>query len=155
MEKKPTNIYILLILWIGISIIFSGILIIHTLRYLDTLSFHSGSISELDLYISYSFILYLLLYLGIIILSAVSSYGTLFNKKWSWLIGIMFSSFLGYHVFLGIYMVGIMIINESFDNIFTDIQTGFQYIGYIFLIFLIPTSLFILTRKEVRAYFGK
>lgn len=63
----------------------------------------------------------------------------------------MFSSFLMTYVLDGIYIIimGIAI------GIIIDMFTRFEFIAYILFIFLVPYQIFLLTRPEVKDYFGK
>ena len=135
MNQKPATIYILVIVWIIIGMLFLG-----------------RTISLLEYFGFYGF--YFTTFTGIIvniiciILSFLLAYGTYTKKELFWLIGMMFSSFLFYLVLQGINSIGMIL---RFSNVFSF----FYYVAPIFFIFLVPCLLFLLTKSEVKIYFGK
>ena len=135
MNQKPTTIYILVILWIIIGILFLG-RTISLLEYFGFYGFYFTTFTGLIVNII------------CIILSFLLAYGTFLKKELFWLIGLMFSSFLFYHILQGINSIG-MILR------FSNLITFFYYVAPILFIFLVPCQLFLLTRPEVKIYFGK
>lgn len=158
MEKKPAFVYILIGLWITIGVLFLIMLVIHTTYYIDQIATYSGGSfdeSNFAVVMIFNLILQFLLFLFIVICSYIIAYGTFMKKSWSWLFGIILSSFLGFYIYRGIQLIGYSIIMRNFDQIFSHIYIGFQFILYVLIIFLIPSLLFILTRPYVKTYFKK
>ena len=152
MNQKPKIIYILVILWIIIGVLFIGVAISRTLDTMRFLGFSSrGGSDEFTTAIIFQYIIYTILFVIIIILSFLLSYESFIKKELFWLIGLMFSSFLLYFVFQAIYFIGSGIIAENM----VQMLNSFDYIAYILLIFLVPCQIFLLTRPEVKVYFGK
>jgi len=155
MNGKPSLVYVLIILWILVGILFAGTLIKRTTDHLDYLEQTEGYSSYFDdsfnTLQNFSFYLYALLFIAIIIISCLLVYGMLLDKKWSWLISIMLTSFLGMFLFMGIYMIGAASIMENFSEYFEN----FEFITYLLMIFIVPILLFILMRPEVKSHFGK
>jgi hypothetical protein len=135
MNQKPTTIYILVILWIIIGVLFIG----RTISLIEYLGLYG-------LYIST--VISIIVGIICIIFSFLLAYGTFIKKELFWLIGLMFSSFLFYFVLQGINSIG-MILR------FTNVIRIFYYVAPIFFIFLVPCQIFLLTRPEVKIYFGK
>jgi len=158
MEQKPNLIYVLIVLWIIIGILFFGLLAISTTNYLEQLESRSNSIfggdEQWNAVSDFYFVMYFILFLGITIISFLLIFGTFFQKNWSWLIGIMCASSLSFWVWLGLVSIGSSIIMERIDQMFANLYSGFTFISYIMMIFLIPILLIILTRSSVKAYFG-
>lgn len=159
MEQKPNLVYVLIILWIIIGIIFLGLLATYTSNYLEQLESRSNSMfggdEQWNALSDFYFVMYSILFLGIAIMSFLLIYGTFFQKNWSWLIGIITASSLSFWVWLGLVSIGSSIIMERIDQMFANLYSGFTFISYIMMIFLIPILLIILTRPNVKAYFGK
>ncbi len=158
MEKKPNFIYILTGLWVTIGVLFIIMLVIHTTYYLDQIaSYRSILPGQSDFATSMTFLLILQfsLFLFIVICSYIITYGTFIKKSWSWLFGIILTSFLGFYIFQGIQLIGYSIMMGSFGLMFSNLYTGFQFILYILIMFFIPSLLFILTRPHVKTYFSK
>jgi len=151
MVRKPNTIYILVILWIIIGVIFIGIATSSTQETLDNIDGFIKYNDEFTAFVVYSLVSSLILYVICIILSLLLAYGTYINKELFRLIGLMFSSFLLYFVFSAINLIGGSIIRGSIDHMFD----AFHYFAYIFFIFLAPCQIFLLTRPEVKSYFGK
>jgi len=158
MEQRPNLIYVLIILWTIIGILFLGLLITYTTNYLDQLN-SKGSLSfsnsKFDTMMNFSLVLYILLFLFIVIFSFLLAYGTFIKKSWSWLLGIMISSFSGFFAYLGIQSLGNLIIMDNFSQMFANAYSTFQYVTFFMMIFFVPILLIILTRPGVKAYFGK
>jgi len=90
------------------------------------------------------------------VLSAfILAYGTFLKKSWSWITGVMLSSFLGYFAYSGIQLIWSLISMGNIDQLFANLYIGFHYTTYLLMIFFVPAILFILTRPVVKAYFGK
>ncbi len=158
MEQKPNLVYILIILWVVIGILFLGLLITYMTNYLDQIGSMGGAPlgdSQWQTMMNFSFAMYFILFLSITAFSFLLAYGSYMKKNWSWLIGIMTASFLGFFIFLGIQSIGTLIIMDYSDQIFSTTYSSYQYISYILLIFLVPCMLFIIIRPEVKTYFGK
>jgi hypothetical protein len=156
MEKKPAFVYILIGLWATIGVFFIIMLVVHTTYYLDAIaSYNRFSLGPSDYvgYMTFMLIIQIILYLFIVICSYIITYGTFVKKSWSWLLGIILSSFLGFYIFQGIQSIGLFIIMGNFGQVFSNLYTGFQVILFILLMFFIPIILFIMTRPYVRNYF--
>ena len=155
MDAKPRLVYILMILWIIIAILFAGNLIEATTDYLDyreeTDQHPSYSWHDLDMHQYFYFIMYALLFTVIIFVSCLLIYGMFFDKRWSWLIGTIFASFLIMFVFHGLYSFGSAIIGDYLDYYFEI----FRFITNLLMIFIVPILLFILMRPEVKSHFEK
>lgn len=158
MEKKPAFVYILIGLWITIGVLFLVMLVIHTTYYIEQIASYRESPfgeSNFTVGLKFNFILQFLLFLFIVICSYILAYGTFMKKSWSWLFGIILSSFLGFYIFQGIQLIGYSIIMKYFSQIFSNLYGGYHFILNVLLIFLIPSLLFILTRPYVKTYFKK
>ena len=158
MEQKPNLVYVLIILWMIIGILFLGCLITYTSNYLDQLDSRSNSVlydSRWDTMMNFSFALYFLLFLFMVVSSFLLAYVTFMKKSWSWLLGIMFSSFSGFFIYVGIQSLGNLIIMDYFDKIFQNAYSTFQYVTFFVMIFFVPLLLIILTRPQIKTYFGK
>ncbi len=156
--KKTAFVYILIGLWITIGVLFLLMLVIHTTYYLGRIVSFRGitnDASNIAAGLNFYLILQFLLFLFIVISSFINVYGIFMKKSWSWLFGIILSSFLAYYIFQGIYIIGYSIIVKNFGQMFSDLYTGFQFILYVPIMFFIPSLLFILTRPYVKAYFRK
>jgi hypothetical protein len=92
-----------------------------------------------------------IIFILIIILSFLLAYGSIMKKTQSWLIGIMLSSFLIYFGLQGILILGLTIISEDYGDAFLNLE----FYANILIAFISPILIFILTRPEVKAYFGK
>jgi hypothetical protein len=145
MEQKTNLIYVLTALWIIIGVLFLGSLITYGSYFFDS------NFSPMF----FSSAAYFILLLFITMIAFVLTYGTFTKKSWSWLIGIMFSSFLGFHAYQGVMIIGNTIMMGNIDGIFRTPYSGFQYVTFFLTIFFVPILLFILTRPTVKAYFGK
>lgn len=152
MNQKPKIIYILVILWIIIGVLFIGTAISRTLSTLDSLDIMGKSAPDkFTASIIFSYVSYTILLIIIIILSFLLAYESYIKKDLFWLIGLMLSSFLITFVINAINIIGAGIIAENLFQMFNS----FEYIAYILLIFLVPCQIFLLTRPEVKVYFGK
>jgi len=140
-------------LWIVIGVLFLGVAVKRTLDHLDYLDSTSafGMDSFFTTITTYSYVLYTILFIIIIVLSFILAYGTFIKKSWSWLIGIMLSSFLAFFAFTAIYFIGYGVIMENLDQMFNN----FESVAYIWMLFFVPCLMVFLTRPEVKAYFGK
>lgn len=159
MNQKPKIIYILIILWIVIGVLVFGIAVKRTLDHLDSID----SISEvpndslptmndsITTYVTFSYVMYTILYTIIIVLSFILAYGTFIKKSWSWDISIMLSAFLTYFVFTAIFLIGSGVIMGQLDQIFNN----FESVANILMLFFVPCLIVLLTRPEVKAYLGK
>ena len=153
MEQKPKLVYLLIILWIIVGVLFLGIFISQIMSHLDYLESVRSYPVPMDKFmaqINFSYISYEVLYLIIIIFAFILAYGAYFNKKWCWLIGIMYTSALTFNVYMAIVMIGTFIIIGSFAS-----MPNFQIIALISMIFFVPCLQFILTKPEVKIYFEK
>jgi len=153
MEKKPSLIYLLIVIWAVICFLFLGLLVVDISNYLEQ-SETMNQDSPFNTANNLNFIIFLILFLLIIISSFLLAFGTIFKKNWSWLFGMMFSSFLGFYVFFGIIAIGTAIIMGYFD-IFETPYSVFSYVTSFAVIILVPILLFILTRQSVKTYFEK
>ena len=154
MNQKPKIIYILVILWIVIGVLFIGMAVKRTLDHLDYLDLTSASAFGRDYFttiMTFSYVLYTILFIIIIALSFILACGTFIKKSWSWLIGIMLSSFLAFFAFSAIYLIGAGVITEHLDQMFNN----FESVVYILMLFFVPCLMVLLTRPVVKAYFGK
>lgn len=154
MNQKPKIIYILIILWIVISVLFIGIAIKRTLDhldYLDSISAFETVPFPITAITTFSYILYTILSTIIIALSFILAYGTFIKKSWSWLIGIILSSFLAFFAFTAIHLIGSGVIMENLDQTFNN----FESVAYILMLFFVPCLMVLLTRPGVKTYFGK
>jgi len=152
MNQKPKIIYILVILWIVIGVLFLGAAVKRTLDHLDYLDTTSAfGMDYFTTITTFSYVLYTILFIIIIVLSFILAYGTFIKKSWSWLIGIMLSSFLAFFAFLAIYLIGAGVIMENLDQVFNN----FEFVAYILMLFFVPCLMVLLTRPGVKAYFGK
>jgi len=150
--------YVLFVLWIVVGIIFIGYFIVHSLNYLDQMDTISGSAfgsSQWDVQMTYSYVTYMVLYLIITVFAFLLAYGTFFKKPWAWLTGIMLSSFLGFFAYVGIQAIGIYVIMDYWDNLFSTLYSSLTFISYIAMIIVVPCLLFVLLRPDIKAYFGK
>ena len=150
--------YILIVMWIVVGVVFLCYMIAHTLNYLDQLDSMSSSFlmsSGWDAYMNYYFATAFILYLGITIFAFLLAYGTFLKKSWSWLIGIMLSSFLGFFAYTGIQTIGTYFFMDRWDTAFSSLYSALAIISYIVMIIVVPCLLFILLRHEIKAYFGK
>ena len=152
MNQKPKIIYILVILWIAIGVLFIGTAVKRTLDYQDYLDSTSAfGMDSFTTIMTFSYVLYTILFIIIIALSFLLAYGSFMKKSWSWVIGLMLSSFLIYFVFQAISLIGSGIIMENLDQMFNH----FEYVANVVMIFLVPCLLALLTRPTVKTYFGK
>ena len=154
MNQKPKIIYILVILWIAIGVLFIGTAVKRTLDYLDYLDLTDASAMGQFTFttaMTFSYVLYTILFIIIVTLSFLLAYGSFIKKSRSWLIGIILSSFLIFFVFQAIYLIGGGIIMENLDQMFNN----FEYVAYVLMLFFVPCLMVILTRPVVKAYFGK
>jgi hypothetical protein len=164
MEKKPHLINILIVLWAIVCFFFLGLLVTHISDYKAQLESMDDSYSMGGSYFqdskwnaiqNFNFVTYFILYLFLTISAFLLAFGTFIKKSWSWFFGMMFSSFLGFYVFLGITSIGSLMIMDNIDNMFTTPYSAFHYTTSFALIFLVPIFLFTLTRPSVKTYFGK
>jgi len=152
MNQKPKIIYILVILWIAIGVLFIGTAVTRTLNHLDYLdSIGASAMGQFTTTMTFSYVLYTILFIIIVTLSFLLAYGSFIKKSQSWLIGIILSSFLLFFVFQAIYLIGIGVIMENLDQMFNN----FEYVAYVLMLFFVPCLMVILTRPVVKAYFGK
>jgi hypothetical protein len=156
MEQKPMLSYILIVMWIVVGILFFCQIIAYSINYFDQLdSVGSLSGSQFEAQMSYSYLTYMILYLIIVIFSFLLAYGTFMKKSGSWLIGLMLSSFLAFYAYLGIQSIGMYIIMDYLDNIFATAYSSISFITFILMIVFVPCLILILTRPNIKAYFGK
>jgi hypothetical protein len=145
-------IYVLVIFWIVIGMLFIGAVFQRTsdyFHYIDSFSGHMGG--EIIDFTTFHYALYIILFIIIIIFSFLLAICTFIKKGQSWLIGLMFCSFLLCFGFQAIYFIGFLIISGKSDQFFRS----FEYITYMCMLIIIPFVILILTRPKVKAYFGK
>jgi len=151
-SKRSILIYVLVTLWIVIGILFIGTVFQRTSEYFDNIvSFSRHMGSDFIDYTTFYYVIFLILFVIIITFSFLLALCTFIKKNRFWLIGLMFSSFLLYFGFQAIYFIGFLIISEKSDQFFRS----FEYITYICMLIIVPLVILILTRPEVKAYFGK
>jgi len=151
-SKRSIIIYVLFILWIVIGVLFIGAVFQKTSEYfdnIDSFSRHMGD--DFINYITFQHLLFIILFVIIITISFLLAYCTFIKKRKSLLIGLMFSSFLLYFGFRAIYFIGFLILSEKLDQFFRS----FEYITYMLMLIIVPIVIYIQTREEVKAYFGK
>ena len=157
MKQLPNIIKILIILWIlvGILFIIKEIDVINT--YLDTIEMYDSARFFDDEHLQYSkdytnylFISNSILNFSCIFLSVFVSYIIYNIHKYSWIISIMFSSFLIYSA----YNSFLFFIRRIFLKPPVEYEYKYSDVFHIILI-LIPIIIYYLFKPEVKKYFGK
>ena len=141
MNQKPKSIGILFGLWIAIGILILVITIID-LRMME----HLGVTFPRDFYIQPIF------YLILAVISFVLAYGVMSKKNWAWLGSLMFSSFLLYQFGVALQSLA-FIFGRNYHVL--RVENIAHYIAlYLELAFAI-LIIYLSTRSQVKAYFGK
>lgn len=152
-NEKPIIIYILVTMWIVIGVSTIGIVAHRTSTFWDYIE----SLDRVNMpdnitnAMTFNYVFFIILFTIIIIISFLLAYSSFMKKSYSWLIGLMFSSFLIYFVIQVISSIGLFVIYGKFDVLFNNLE----YIVYIFMLFIVPIVIFIHTRPKVNLYFGK
>ena len=158
MEQKPKQVWILIIIWIIIGILFIGMFINETSTYFGNLKFYEDSTfftgnqaNQFSTDLTFIYVVMVIFDILIIIFSFLLVYTSFYVKKWTWILGIILSSALLYTVYFGIIGVGRAIINGQLLEYFSN----FIAVVYTIIIFIIPCTIYLLTRPTVRKYFEK
>jgi len=153
MEKKPKMVILLFALWLIIGFLFLGLFVSQLMSYWSYLEISAESsflMSGITSSVTYSYILFDILFLGIAIFAYILVDAAYYGKKWCWLAGIIYTSALAYTAFTGLYVI-ILIISAGLYAILVS----YQVIVYICMLFLVPATLYVLLKPEIRSYFGK
>jgi len=154
MEQKPKLVYFLIILWIILGVLLLGIFITQIINHLDSLQsaeeFPSIYKNEYLRQITFSYISSEIFFIVISLFAFILAHAAFINKKWCWLIGIMYTSALAFFVYSAIVMIGNFIVQGSITGL-----GNFLVIVYISMIFFVPCILYILTRPIIKEYFEK
>jgi len=154
MEQKPKQIWMLIILCLIISVLFIISAVQVASYYSDTISIFENDILNMFEYLRnatvFHYVVHMLFLLIAIIGAFLIALGTFYMKKWTWIIGMIYSSvlvvFFSYNV---MEFLGPAILRGDLDSIFANIV----YVIFIILPFLGLSGIILLTRFPVKNYF--
>ena len=151
--KRSILVYFLVTLWIVIGVLFIGAIYHKYSEYSDYIGMYDrfGGPNSFTNAMTFNYIAFIILFIIVITIAFLLAFFTFIKKSQSWLLGLMFSSFLLYFAFQAIHFIGFGVISGNLHQF----SRSFEYITYMCMLIISPLVILILTRPEVKAYFGK
>jgi len=156
MEKKPFFIFIIMIVWILIAVFYifrTAYLVYLFQNFNDMFNLHSIEMYSAQVFSYISNILYSLFFIVVSLILALFSF---IKKGWTWIFGLMISSYLLLsNGFESINLLGVSIIGDRFNNIFGEMFYTLYFISMIALTILAIIIIVLSFNPSVKSYFGK
>ena len=151
--KKSILIYFLITLWIVIGVLFICVIYYKYSEYSDYIGIYDRFESPNSWInaMTFNYIIFIILFIIVITIAFLLALLTFIKKSQSWLVGLMFSSFLLYFAFQAIHFIGFGVLSGNLRQF----SRTFEYITYMCMLIIAPLVILILTRTEVKTYFGK